>query len=191
MISGWFRGLRKNKKGLPPKILVLVDLENITINLSLMPLGGAAPSDVIKNLLPELRKIGDIFYVFVFSPPHRIIGYESFFKKGLVFREGVSLIECPKDIKKIDGRQAEVDTVDEKIIEWCETIVPEIEGITHVCLCSGDADFLKALKGLKKRGLKIIIASGQEDSLARELIKLADVNPTTKKKMVFFLRPKN
>jgi len=172
------RGIR-GKNNEQRKIVVVVDLENMIANTELPPGADFTLNQALADLMQKLANMGDIVGKFVFTPPHRIPAFEKFFSEHRFF-----IIACPK-AQTAEGTK---DTTDQTIMDFCRQVAAEIPGITHFCLCSGDADFIPMIEILKKKGMKIIIASGNLRALAGDLIRLAEPNESGGRR-VFILSP--
>lgn len=165
---------KKKKK----KIIMLIDYLNISINAGVLPLESPLITILDRIQKQIIQEVGaEIVNVFIFAPPHLTSTEMDAF-----YREGFYVISCPR-IKTKEGK--EKDTTDEILIGFLKDVVPTISGLTHICLGSGDKDFCKALRGVMRKGLKLIIAAGDLKSLSPDLIELADINPLTDKRMVY------
>jgi len=161
------------------KILVVVDLENMIANTELPPGAGFTLHQALLGLMQKLADLGDIVAKLVFTPPHRIPSFEKFFSE-----HGFFIVACPK-VQTAEGPK---DITDQVIMDFCQQVVAEIPKITHFCLCSGDADFIPIIQILRKKGVKIIIASGNLRALSGDLIRLAEPNGSGGRR-VFILSP--
>jgi len=158
------------------EILVLIDWLNIS--LSLYPAGQLELTDFDRLIKKISREVGEIANVFVFAPNLTSREGETFYKQGFY------VINCPK-VKTKEGEDK--DTTDEILINFLKDVVPDISGLTHICLGSGDKDFCQALRNVIRKDLRLMIVAGNLTSLSSDLIELADVNPLTHKKMVYLL----
>jgi len=158
------------------KILVVIDWLNIS--LSLYPTGQLELTDFDRLIKKISREVGEIANVFVFAPNLTSREGETFYKQGFY------VINCPK-VKTKEGEDK--DTTDEILINFLKDVVPDISGLTHICLGSGDKDFCQALRNVIRKDLRLMIVAGNLTSLSSDLIELADVNPLTHKKMVYLL----
>ena len=150
------------------RIVVLLDLENLTANLP--PIGPEtfSFSSGFDRVMKEIaREVGLIEDVFVFAPPHLIQTHGEH-----LYSQGFTIIACPKVTTK-DGRQR-IDTVDQTLIDFGKKIMRQTQGITHLCLGSGDKDFSLLIREAIRRGLKIIVVASSKDSLSKDLIELSD-----------------
>lgn len=173
-----------------PQIVGVVDVENIKKNT--VPTPGSKESFFVSGFLRimgELKRIGEVVAVLVFAPTHLIAGYEEFLRE-----QGCFIINCPKKHRNQSVLPDEPgeDTVDPTLICFCQTFLARMEGITHVCLFSGDHHFGPMLKKLKaERKIKVFIAAGDRVSLTSEaenLIDLAEWDETKTRKMIFFFK---
>jgi hypothetical protein len=150
------------------KILVLIDVENLRANLPpIGPSGFSFPAGFDRTMKQIAREVGVIEDVFVFSPPHLIQLFG-----GELHHHGFTIIACPK-VRSKDGR-GEIDTVDQTLIDFGKKTIGRIEGLTHLCLGSGDKDFAPLVREAIRRGLKILVIASSPQSLSTELIQLSD-----------------
>lgn len=208
---------KKKKQPKNNRILVLVDLENLLRNSRRPPAEGFSPGVGFERLLEKLQPIGEIAGVFVFAPPHLLVPtYTRFFQQ-----KGFCIIFCPKmesdEKKEAPGPKRKgppglrkpivethvgdkpgylnlQDTVDGNLIALGDFLTSKKHGlkeITHVCLCSGDEDYLSFLERVAKRGLKIIIVAGDMTSLSANLIRMAERDPATRQRRVWFFSQVN
>ena len=119
---------------------------------------------VIKEIA---RAVGPIEDLLAFLPPHlvSIHGEE-------LHHLGFTIIACPKVRAKETGK--EVDTVDKILIERGKREIRQVQGLTHLCLGSGDKDFSPLVREAIRRGLKIIVVASSRNSLSKNLIDLSD-----------------
>jgi len=160
--------MRFLKKRGPPRILMLIDWENLLTNLKEMPPPESYSITAgFDRLCKEIAsEVGEIVNVFVFIPPHLVYTFgETFHKIGFF------TIACPK----IRGKKGEEeDTTDLTLINFGQKAIEDIKDLTHLCLGSGDKDFSLLVRQAIRKGLKIIVVASSERSLSTELIKLAD-----------------
>ena len=164
-------------RGLKPQIIVLLDLENLIFKAGLPP-PGRSPIVAFENLIQELKKIGEIALGLVFTPRHLLTTYAEFFQE-----QGFFLVTCPK--------MGDEDTVDQNLIALGEQLIEEMPGLTHLCLGSGDDDFIPLLEKARHKELPIIIAAGDSVSLSWRISRMAWVDPKTNKKAIFILSHTN
>jgi len=169
----WRRG-KKEKKN---TILFLIDWENIIRNIISGDPENFSLSLGFDNLMKNLAQLGKIGSVFVFTPPHIAPSHLELLVKLRFFP-----IFCPK-VK--DKKGEESDSTDNMLMDFGRKMIEQMPKLTHLCLASGDKDFLPLIREAIHRGLKIIIVAGDTKSLSDELIDLADKNPATGEKMVF------
>lgn len=160
------------------KILVLLDWSNIFLNIPPSEkLSITAGLDRVQKKIAQ--EVGEIALIFIFSPLHLTsMETETF------YQEGFYIIECPKFRTK---ERSDKDTTDEILIKFANDITPLMPGITHLCLGSGDRDFCEMLRKAFRKRLKIMIITGDLTSLSPDLIELADINPSTGRRMVYVL----
>jgi len=168
------------------KIAVLLDLENVVFR----HIRSGDPEKYslkagFDNLLGWLENIGKIAMFCVFFPSYLL-------QKGRLqaqdleyfYRKRIFPIICPKI-----GSEKE-DTVDATLIQWgSKVLFPHMSGITHLCIGSGDMDFLQLQEEAQKRGLKLVIVAGTPGSLSSEVGKGVDKNPQTGEPMIHYFSP--
>ena len=172
--------------------LVLIDYENAAKHIQegrFIPEKFRGNVFAINRLFTWIRsEVDNIFDTFLFSPLH--IVYTDY---QLIHDIGLVPTTCPKVPL---GSPFRKDTVDpiliEKGLKWITH-----PALTHLCLVSGDGDFIPLVKAAKKRGLKIML-SALDPSFARvpgrtflskDLAKLADISPKTGESMIHFFSP--
>jgi len=171
-------GLRRKNRN---QIIVLADWDNLMLNCKIPSPDRLSIIEGFDQLVRQLAKVGEILNIFVFGPPQAVnLELEDFRKLGIY------AIPCPK-IKDKAGQ--ETDTVDQTLIEFGKKAISQIPNLTHLCLASGDKDFIPLLREAMRRGLKIIIVAGSISSLSAELIPLADKDPATGRKMILTFSP--
>lgn len=151
------------------RVLGLIDFENIWQN-------------IIKDMPPPERfslragfdrltrkvaqEVGEIANVFIFVPPHLASNWGGDFHE-----QGFFTISCPK----IKGKVGEdIDTTDQTLIDFGKYMIDNIQGLTHLCIGSGDKDFSPLARFARRKGLRVIVIAASERSLASDLIRLAD-----------------
>lgn len=164
------------------KVLVLLDWENLQSSTVSIPPEKFSLQVGLEKLIEKITsEVGKIVGIFVFLPPHLVSTIGERLKK-----EGFFIICCPK-IKGKDG--VERDTVDEELMRFGRKMIAEIPDLTHLCLGSGDQDFIPFLQEARHQGLKIILISGTLQSLSKEIIRFAVKDPKTRKRRVFLFLP--
>ena len=152
------------------KVLVLIDWENLLAALRLLssPPERFSMAAGFDRLIEEITdKVGEIAVVFIFTPSHLVASVEQ------ISRElGFFTVVCPKTKDKKTGEY--VDTVDATLIELGEIQMGLINGLTHLCIGSGDRDFTPLMRRARRKGLRTIVVAGSEKSLASKMIDLAD-----------------
>lgn len=162
------------------RVLVLLDLDNLVLNLNIHT-EAFSFGERLDVLMRELGAIGQIENVFVFaSPATASLHLET------LFRHGFWTMPCPR-LRNKEGQER--DTVDQTLMDFGRRMFAQMHGLTHLCLGSGDKDFIPLLREAVRRGLKIILVAGNTTSLALELIDHADFFPEQRRKMVFILSP--
>lgn len=151
------------------KVLVLLDWENLQQNVGFAP-GEPSLKERLDTCMREIAKqVGSIVDVFVFMPPHA-----SYVWGEQLYKAGFFIIVCPK-IKNKAGE--ETDTTDETLIKFGERMLDQIEGLTHLCLGSGDIDFSPLLIRARRKGLKNILIVADSRSLSGKMASLIDSGP--------------
>jgi len=167
-----------NKKQEKNRVLVLIDLENLLRGVkSSSPKEFSVEEGFNKFIGQVTEDVGSIIKGFVFAPPHLASLYANEF-----YKMGFFTILCPKIKNKGSEDQDSVDKVLQKL--GCKEISHN-PSLTHICLGSGDKDFSDLIQEAKLTGLKIMILAGSIPSLASDVIKLADKNPKTGKKLIY------
>ncbi|MFC1630241.1 NYN domain-containing protein [Patescibacteria group bacterium] len=157
-----------------------LDLENLVEALSLHIEDEKQPSllyrldDLVKRIS---REFGEVVGGFFFLPPHLVNRWTEILRPLRFF-----FVVCPK---VIDKQKKLEDTADETMIEHIRFLKDNIEGLTHICIATGDQDFAPVIRETVRKGLKIIIIAGSYKSLSEELKRLAD------KDMLFILEESN
>ena len=154
----------------PSRVVVLIDFENLLLSIENRSSPVEKEFSVGAGFHAAIRKIaqeiGEVTHIFVFVPPHAANLWGKLFQQ-----ERFTIVFCPKIINK-EGQ--EVDTVDPTIIDFGKWAIANIQGLTHLCIGSGDKDFQPLVKEAVMKGLEIIVIFSSEKSLSRELRKLAD-----------------
>lgn len=170
--------IRRRVKRIKPQVLVLIDWENIILNIQTSDVENFSLRDGFDKLIHWLTRFGAVMNVFVFSPPQAILA-----QLGLIHQLGFYFIGCPKVKGKGDK---DVDTVDSTLMRFAREMILTVPTLTHLCLCSGDADFAPILVGARKAGLEIAVCSGDYHSLSHEIIRLISKDPEGKKMFHLF-----
>jgi hypothetical protein len=172
--------------------LVLIDWENISRDLreavSIGPIGFSLKSAFIQTLNWIVFEANGIFDLFLFSPLHLVSTDSELFSEL-----GIVPMACPKMTM---GRVKKRDTVDRTLIKKGEKWVTHQE-VTHLCLLSGDSDFIPMIKTAKALGRKIMISAldpkfakdPKRPFLSKTLAKLADVSQITGYPMIHYFSP--
>ncbi len=151
------------------KVLVLLDWENLQQNVGFSQ-GGLSLKDRLDACMRQIvKQVGSIVDVFVFMPPHasHVWGEQ-------LYKAGFFIIVCPK-IKNKAGEDA--DTTDEILMRFGERMFDNVEGLTHLCLGSGDIDFSPLLIRARRKGLKNVLIAGDPRSLSAKMSPLLDLKP--------------
>ncbi|MBU3934572.1 NYN domain-containing protein [Patescibacteria group bacterium] len=150
------------------KMLVLIDLENILLNIQnfrdMSSLG--FPQKKFDEMIGQLGKIAQVAATFVFGPTNTITRHGDYLR-GL----GFIPVLCPLVVhKKETGSSSDKrDTVDPTMIEIGRTMMSLSSGLTHLCIVSGDSDFVPLAREAQRRGLDVVVVAGNGTSLANEL----------------------
>lgn len=161
-------------QGKKNRILLVVDLDNIEANF---PKRLNFPAELAK-LLQWLEEIGEVSGAFVFAPLNT-----AYYRLETFQKQGFFNIICPKLL----GPEGEKDTTDETLIKFTKGQIEECPSLTHLCLASGDKDFLPLIEEAKRKGLKIAIAVSTFSSLSFELMGREDKHPTTGEQMLYVI----
>ncbi len=98
----------------------------------------------------------------------------------------LSTIQCDQVVLKNDLKVTKVDTVDRRIIDDGTFFMEEMPGITHLCLWTGDQDFVELARKARMAGKDIVIVAGSEKSLSKELARFACNDPDGKRAVYIF-----
>ena len=182
-----------------PKIIGLVDFENILFSLPVMHLihpGGRLPLEAaFEEFIKWLEEIGEIKSIFIFGSEKSI-----FSRRINLYKLNWFPILCPK-IKRLvpksgyqfgselEGSQ-EKDTSDAILMRFW-SMLNDLSGWDILCLASGDIDFAPLARETLRRERKIAIAAVGEVPLSKELKETASIDPKTGKPMVHYFYPTN
>ena len=171
--------MSKKKK---PKILLLVDFENLFINVrdEIPPEKFSIEGGFNRVIRAITEEVGEIVGVFAFLPSDRALVWD----KDL-YELQFNIVLCPR-IKNKEG--VEKDTTDSRLLELGEWLINHLE-LSHVFIGSGDKDFSPLMKKAAQKGLKKGVVAANLKSLSSKLIQLTDTNPSTGKKMVYLFSP--
>jgi len=173
--------IRKRFKKLPNKVLFLIDWENFLSSTASIPPERFSLEAGLNRLIEKIaQEVGAIVNIFVFLPPHLVSTWGKILKK-----QGFFIILCPR---ARDKGGEERDAVDEELIRFGINMINQIPELTHLCLGSGDQDFVPLLQEARRRGLKIVLAAGSLQSLSKEVIPFAERSPTGGRR-VYLLSP--
>ncbi|MEK7541028.1 MAG: NYN domain-containing protein [Patescibacteria group bacterium] len=189
----------------PVKIAVFIDNDNIEINMKSEPLEKLSMDIGWERFKIWLSSYGDIAFIFVFAPEDKIRTDGKYF-----YKQGFIPVSCPiiineEERRKRDSEDMElllkegkdrefdplqlvptINTTDEIMIKTAQELIPIISRITHVCIASGDEDFLPIAKMAKKNGKKIMIMISDYKSPSKELLLQASIGPNGKKMIHLF-----
>lgn len=165
-----------------PKIVMLIDFENLLITSREISPEQYSIEAGFERMIEEItEEIGEIIGIFAFLPPNRAMVWGED-----LYQLGFKIIVCPR-VK--DKKGVEQDTADSQLMEFGEWSINNVEDLTHLCIGSGDKDFSPLVRKAKLKGLKTIVVAANLESLSSKLIKLADKNPSTGRKMVYLFSP--
>lgn len=172
-------------------VLVLIDMENISKHI----LGGRYEPErfsraaAIETLFEWIEsEVDEIFDTFLFAP--LFITYTDY---QMLHDHKLVPTTCPKVPL---GSPYKKDTVDpiliEKGLKWITH-----PRLTHICLVSGDSDFIPLLREARARGLLIMISAldpslakdPEHPPLSKDLAEMADISPKTGQKMIHYFSP--
>jgi len=168
--------------------LVLVDWENVSKQITegrYTPERFSRSTAIVKLFEWIKSEVDEIFDTFLFAPLHIVYtDYQLFHDHGL------SVTTCPKIPLASPDKK---DTVDPTLIKRAEKWVTHPD-LTHICLVSGDSDFIPLLEKAKKRGLLIMISAIDSSllnrpSLSKDLAEMADISPRTGQTMIHYFSP--
>lgn len=171
---------RRKKEKRKRKILVLIDWENLLQNMDLGSPLNFSLSSAFEKLLNWLEGIGEISKICLFGPIHTIQDH-----LGMFHSYGFFTIVCPKLTKKRET----IDTTDAIFIRYGEKEIDQNPDITHLCIGSGDNDFIPLVAKAKRKKIRIAIVYSNLTSLSDDLIAIANKHPVTKKRMVYRFSP--
>ena len=170
--------MRKKKK--ENKILVLIDFENLIISSqkNIEPIGFSIETGFNKVIREITADVGEIIGVFAFLPSDRALVWgEDLY--GL----GFNIVLCPR-VKNKEG--AKQDTTDARLMELGEWLMNNLDGLTHICIGSGDKDFTPLIRKAALKRLKNLVVAADLKSLSSELIKLTERRTDGSRKVYLF-----
>ena len=164
------------------KMLVMVDLDNIVSKVSI----SADPRsfsflDGFDRMLHKLGRIAPIAKVFVYGPPETLARHASWLGK-LKF----AIVQCDKIITKDNLLISKKDIVDSRMIDDGAFFLREMSEITHLCLWTGDQDFIELAREARMLGKDVVVVASREDTLSQELAKFACKGPDGEKAVYLF-----
>ncbi len=169
-------------------VAILFDFENVTraFRHRLLKPEKFSEEAGFEELIDRITKqVGKIVMFCLFIPDYFLEkGYVS--KKNLEFfqSKGFFTIVCPKIGPK------RKDTSDLNMIKFgLDVMLPYFSGITHICIGSGDVDFLELCEKVKRSGHKLMVTMGSNISLSGDVRKMVDINPKTGEKMIYLFSP--
>jgi hypothetical protein len=169
-----------------PKILTLIDWPNILKNMPgynqpvetfSLKLGFDNLEAWFKETCPNAKIIRKIIFWY---PKTATEETTRFFEE-----QGFDVMVCSN--KKEDRNfLVKKDPVDEKLIEFGIWAIENIPELTHICIGSGDLDKGRLAKFAKKKGKKIMLVVGSQNSLSSSLAGLIDENDRGKRMIHYF-----
>lgn len=163
------------------KVLFLIDWENLLSSAASIPPEKFSLEAGLNRLIEKIsQEIGAITGIYVFLPPHLASTWGETLRK-----QGFFIVLCPK-VRDKTGE--ECDAVDEELIRFGTKVINQMPDLTHLCLGSGDQDFVPLLREAQHQGLKIVLATGSLQSLSNEIIPFAERGPAGKRR-VYLLSP--
>ncbi len=162
------------------RILVVIDGDNLFSNV-IADARHYSLAKGLERLIKQLTQVGEVVGVFVFGPPDLINR-----NLGALQNEGFWPIPCQRET---DKQGESVDVVDGKIIAFVRDMLELMPFLTHICIGSGDSDFIPLARTCRLRRKKVIVVSGNLRSLSQDLKNMADKHPQTGERMVFLFSP--
>jgi uncharacterized LabA/DUF88 family protein len=177
-----------------PKIIALVDFENILFSLPVIyPGENFLLETAFDKFIKWLEGIGEIKSIFIFGSEKSI-----FSRRINLYKLNWFPILCPKIKRWVpkSGYQfksepegiREKDTSDAILMRFW-SMLNDLSGWDILCLASGDIDFVPLARETLRRERKIAIAAVGEIPLASELKEIASLDPKTGKPMVHYFYP--
>ena len=168
-----------------PKVVLIMDWSNIDRGQRdfKYEVGEYNKESGFQRIKKWLYEIGKVEWALVYTPLHDVYGHFEFLRD-----HDFTIVLCPTESRT--GR----DTTDPKIIEDTEKLIENFS-MDYLCLGSGDGGFRDVLREAKKKGIKVALIYGSENSLSSELISVVDEYPDTHpkagEKMLHLFSPSN
>ena len=162
-------------------MLVMVDLDNILSQLGVGNPMAFSLADGFDNMMRQLGEMAPIVKTYVYGPPKTLERNASWLS-----RFDYTIVQCDLVPSKRDILVEKVDTVDARMIEHGTFLVQEMPGITHLCLWTGDQDFVKLARNARMAGKDVVIVAGSRKSLSPELVRFACNKPNGEKAVYIF-----
>jgi len=157
------------------RILFLSDIDNLCCNTKDpedKELRMRFPDTELNIFMAKLGKIGQFMPCFAFAPTSTLNRYSE-----KIHDMGFYVIECPVIVRDKDGPPLtnKTDTVDPKLIDFANKMMPWLKsaGLTHLCLGSADGHFIPLIREAMDLGLGIILFAGNSN-INSELRKLVE-----------------
>lgn len=164
--------------------LVLVDWENIKVTIAkegnFDPHRFSMAVGVHKLISWTKSEAIEIFETFLFAP------LDTLYSDYQMFHEfGFTIVTCPRIPLAAERR---TDTSDWQLIKSGKRWITHPD-VTHLCLASGDIDFLPLVQEAKEKGLKFMVSAASEKALSSRLREEANKSLITNEKMVHIFDP--
>lgn len=189
------------------KIAVFIDYDNIEINMKTTPPEKFSRDLGYKRFKEWLSSFGEICVIFIFAPDNSsLVNGEYFYKYGFINISCPILIDREKietdelEHMSLGGRELEfepsdfapiINTTDAIMINTAKIVINLMPEITHICIASGDGDFMPIVKMAQAKNKKLMIMIGGFKSSSRDLLKEADRDENNKKMIHIFDPIKN
>ncbi len=185
------------------KIAVFIDDDNISMNMKTALPEKFSTELGYKRFKDWLSSFGETALVFVFAPDNSaLVKGEFFYKQGfisvscpiLMDREEMERREKSDFERMIQGETVEVEsknppvinTTDETMRKTAKIVIEHMSEITHICIASGDADFIPIVTAAKAKGKKVMIMISGLRSSSKNLLKKANRDERGKKMIHLF-----
>lgn len=180
------------------KIAVFLDYDNIKINMKTEPPEKLSEEIGYKRLMNWLSEFGEVIVVFVFAPAITIAAYIQFFYELDFISVACPVFyrtkkEDPSLLNEIELQEYEpeeiisINKTDDVMIKTAEMVIDNMPDITHICIGSGDGDFLRIAEMAKIKGKKVMIFFSNYRP-SRELVAFAD-KTSVNKPMLYLFNP--
>lgn len=176
------RVLFKRRRQSAKSMLIMVDLDNILSGLDIsQDPRSFSLIDGFDRMLQKLGRIAPIVHVFAYGPPETLTRHA-----GWLGKLQITTVQCNQVVTKSDVKISKEDTVDHRMIEDGKSFLREMTGVSHLCLWTGDQDFVELARAAKMTGREVIIVAGREESLSKELARFASNGPDGERAVYIF-----